>query len=132
MLGYRISNKWSFGFRVHYHTGRPWTAPVDDESVLEALGRHRNNARLPAYFQLDARVERNWRFPDWQLDIFLDVTNATFSREVFQCTPGDENFIGDAPRMALVAGVDPSRAIAKCTPQGFRYVLPDLGIRARW
>jgi hypothetical protein len=35
-------------------------------------------------------------------------------------------------RMALVAGVDPNRALVKCTPQGFRYILPDLGIRARW
>ncbi|HET6584270.1 MAG TPA: carboxypeptidase-like regulatory domain-containing protein [Nannocystaceae bacterium] len=132
VLGYRISQKWNFGFRVHYHTGRPWTAPVGGESVLDALGRHRNNARLPAYFQLDFRVERNWRFPNWQLDVFLDVTNGTLSREVFQCTASDESLLGNGLRMALVAGVDPNRAMAKCTPQGFRYILPDLGIRARW
>lgn len=134
VLGYRINRKWNFGFRLHYHTGRPWTAPEDDETVIEALGSRRNNARLPAYFQLDLRVERNWHFANWSLDVFLDVVNGTLSNEVFQCTADEGSLLGGrmAMRMALVAKVDPNRAIAKCTPQGFRYILPDLGIRARW
>ncbi|HWB77569.1 MAG TPA: TonB-dependent receptor [Nannocystaceae bacterium] len=135
VLGYRISDKWNFGGRVHYHTGRPWTAPIDDQSTLDALSQNRNNARLPAFFQLDLRVERNWRFPNWQLDLFLDVTNATYSREIFQCTANDNSIIDDAtPRakMAFAAAVDPSKGIAKCTPQGFRYVVPSLGMRGRF
>jgi hypothetical protein len=133
VLGYRISHKWNFGFRLHYHTGRPWTAPAEGETTLEALGRRRNNARLPPYFQLDFRIERNWLFPNWQLDVFIDVLNGTLSNEVFQCTANDGNLLGDDMfRMAVVAGVDPNRALARCTPQGFRYILPDLGIRARW
>ena len=135
VLGYRISDKWNFGGRVHYHTGRPWTAPVGDQSTLDALTENRNNARLPAFFQLDLRIERNWRFPNWQLDLFLDVTNATYSREIFQCTANDNNIIDDAtPRMkmAFAAAVDPSKGIAKCTPQGFRYVVPSLGLRGRF
>jgi hypothetical protein len=137
VLGYRVSQRWNFGFRLHYHTGRPWTAPAGDETVTEALGRRRNNARLPAYFQLDLRVERNWVFPNWTLDVFLDVLNGTLSNEVFECTAEEESLLGgsvarNGMRMALVAGVDPNRAIARCTPQGFRYILPDVGIRARW
>lgn len=139
VLGYRISHKWNFGGRVHYHTGRPWTSPMGDQSQLEALGSNRNNARLPAFFQLDLRVERNWRYPNWQLDLFLDIANATYSREIFQCTAG-ENLIGDAaPRMALwrryalaSATANASAGIAKCTPQGFRYVVPSLGMRGRF
>jgi len=141
VLGYRISDRWNVGGRVHYHTGRPWTAPYEDQSMLDALGANRNNARLPAFFQLDLRVERNWRYPDWQLDLFFDVANATYSREIFQCTAGG-NLVGEAdPRngrpsmvrtMALAAAADPSKGIATCTPQGFRYVVPSVGMRGRF
>lgn len=138
VLGYRISDRWNVGGRVHYHTGRPWTAPYENQSMLEALGANRNNARLPAFFQLDLRIERNWRYPNWQLDVFLDVANATYSREIFQCTAG-ENLVGEAdPRksmvrtMALAAAADPSKGVATCTPQGFRYVVPSFGMRGRF
>lgn len=135
VLGYRISDKWNFGGRVHYHTGRPWTAPVDNQSTIDALASNRNNARLPAFFQLDLRVERNWRFPNWQLDLFLDVTNATYSREIFQCTAGESGLVDDntlRSKMAFAAAVDPSKGVAKCTAQGFRYVVPSLGLRGRF
>ncbi len=136
VLGYRVSNKWNFGGRVHYHTGRPWTAPVDDQTMLEALASNRNNARLPAFFQLDLRIERNWRFRNWQLDLFLDIANATYSREIFQCVADDSNLVGQvtpfSSRMAYAANIDPNRGIARCTPQGFRYVVPSLGLRGRF
>ncbi len=138
VLGYRLSDKWNFGGRVHYHTGRPWTAPETGQSMFEALGGNRNNARLPAFFQLDLRIERNWRKPNYQFDLFLDVTNATYSREIFQCTTGDD-LVGDLNprggalrRASIAAAVDPSKGVASCTPQGFRYVVPSLGMRARF
>ncbi len=138
VLGYRISHKWNVGGRVHYHTGRPWTAPHDEQSMLDALGSNRNNARLPAFFQLDLRVERNWRYPNYQFDLFLDVANSTYSREIFQCTAGQDLIGGADPRgglvskAALVTAVDPNKGIASCTPQGFRYVVPSLGMRGRF
>ena len=112
---------------IHGHTG-----------IQGRVGANRNNARLPAFFQLDLRVERNWRYPNWQLDLFFDVANATYSREIFQCTAG-ANLVGEAdPRksmvrtMALAAAADPSKGIATCTPQGFRYVVPSVGMRGRF
>ena len=33
---------------------------------------------------------------------------------------------------APVAAVDPSKGIASCTPQGFRYIVPSLGLRGRF
>lgn len=137
VLGYRISDRWNVGGRVHYHTGRPWTAPYEDQSMIEALGANRNNARLPAFFQLDLRIERNWRFPNWQLDMFLDIANATYSREIFQCTAGEGLGGGEVARsmvqtMALAAAADPSKGVAGCTPQGFRYIVPSFGLRGRF
>lgn len=138
VLGYRVSDKWNFGGRVHYHTGRPWTAPYESQSMFDALGSNRNNARLPAFFQLDLRIERNWRRPNYQFDLFLDIANATYSREIFQCTAG-QDLVGDATdrggllrRAVQATAADPSKGVAACTPQGFRYVVPSLGMRGRF
>ncbi|MEX1366273.1 MAG: hypothetical protein AB1Z98_24325 [Nannocystaceae bacterium] len=139
VLGYKISQKWYFSGRMHYHTGRPWTAPVDGQSQVDALRRNRNNARLPPFFQLDLRIERIWRWPDWQLHAVLDVANSTYSNEVFLCTPAGEegNGLDDVPALQmrqaeLTARAAASRGIAQCTAQGFRYIIPSVGLRARW
>lgn len=133
VLGYRISQKWNFGGRVHYHTGRPWTARDDGESQAEALRTRRNNARLPAYFQFDLRAERTWRWPQWQLSATLDVSNATYSREIFACVDDSQTEDAVALRSAVLsAAANPARGIVQCTEQGFRYIIPSLGVRARW
>ena len=36
-----------------------------------------NTARLPAFWQLDLRVDRTWTYRTWKLSAFLDVQNAT-------------------------------------------------------
>lgn len=146
VLGYRISHKWNIGSRVHYHTGRPWTARDDNQSQLQALSNNRNNARLPAFFQLDLRVERTWRWPLWQLSAVMDVANATYSYETYQCT-GEDNTTFDEPGFVPRAAggarrsgaptqlqqiVNPAQGLVQCTPTGFRYVIPSLGLRARW
>ncbi len=136
VLGYKISQKWYFSGRAHYHTGRPWTAPVGTQSQVDALRENRNNARLPPFFQLDLRIERIWRWPDWQLHAVLDVANSTYSHEVFLCTPATEdggNPLDFAMRQGqLMARAASANGIAQCTPQGFRYVIPSVGLRARW
>lgn len=139
VLGYKISQKWYFSGRMHYHTGRPWTAPLTGQSEVDALRLNRNNARLPPFFQLDLRIERIWRWPDWQLHAVLDVANSTYSNEVFLCTPdtgGGDNVVEDLPLLVqqgrLMARAAEANGIAGCTAQGFRYVIPSVGLRARW
>ncbi len=133
VLGYRISQKWNVGGRVHYHTGRPWTARDDAETQTQALQNRRNNARLPPYFQLDLRVERVWRWPNWQLSAAVDVSNATYAREIFACTESETTDSVLAYRSGqFTAPVDPARGVVQCTPQGFRYIIPSLGFRGRW
>jgi hypothetical protein len=131
VLGYKISHKWTLGSRVHYHTGRPWTSPFEGQTQLEAFAQNRNNARLPAFFQLDLLVERTWRWPNWQMQWFLDIANATFSREIFACTPESDND-GGIFRQAIAVQLDPARGVARCTPQGMRYIIPSMGLRGRF
>jgi hypothetical protein len=132
VLGYKISQKWYFSGRMHYHTGRPWTAPVGSQTALEAFSQNRNNARLPPFFQLDLRVERIWRWPDWQLHALLDVANSTFSKEVFLCTSGDGGGIPQFFSGQLMARAAAATGIARCSEQGFRVTIPSVGLQARW
>lgn len=137
VVGYKLPRRWSIGTRVHYHTGRPWTSPLPNQEQIDALRLNRNNARLPAFFQLDLRIEKSWVWPNWQLQGVLDVANSTYSREIFACTPaggGGLPFGGgggddEGPTMMDVAA---TQGIAGCTAQGFRYIVPSLGVRARW
>ena len=137
VLGYKLPRHWNFGSRVHYHTGRPWTSPRADQTDLDALRLNRNNARLPPFFQLDLRIEKAWIFPDWQLTAVMDVANATYSREVFACTPVAGGALpvggGDEPSVEeMAADMAAMQGIAGCSAQGFRYVIPSIGVRARW
>ena len=38
--------------------------------------------RLPAFAQLDVRIDKVWTFNNWSLDLYLDVQNVTNTRSV--------------------------------------------------
>ncbi|MCA9525220.1 MAG: TonB-dependent receptor, partial [Myxococcales bacterium] len=88
---WQIADLWTVGARVHYHTGRPEREGVE--------------ARLPGFFQLDLRVDRTWIHDSWQMDFYLDVINATYSREVLSVSEDGST-------------------------DGLQYVLPTLGVHA--
>jgi len=67
--------QWNFGAAVHYATGIPYS-PVH----LDAQGSVQQDLwtqRLPAFFQVDARIDRHWRKPHGTWAVYLDVQNAT-------------------------------------------------------
>jgi hypothetical protein len=128
VLGYRIGEKWNIGGRLHVNSGRPFTAQSAGQSVAEALTYNRNNRRLTPFFQLDLRLERTWRFRTWNLQLTLDVLNATYNREVFACVlSGTGGFGPGFGGMASGSGgtVNPNG----CAEQGLRYILPSIGLR---
>jgi hypothetical protein len=136
VLGYKLGHKWRAGGRLHFNTGRPYTRLTDanvqqaaqtgEDARFIALRENRNNARLPPFYQFDLRVERIFRFKAWQLSAFLDVANATLSREIFLCgSPEDRDGDGD-----LDPGADDYFGCVD--PQGLRYILPSVGLRGRF
>jgi hypothetical protein len=64
--------------------------------------------RLPTFYQLDLRAERRILFNTFTLNVYLELVNATMSREVY--------------------GVD-QQASGEISQKSFRLVLPSLGIR---
>jgi hypothetical protein len=122
VLGYRISDRWSFGGRLHFHSGRPYTVQIGDQTASEALLYNRNNRRLPAYFQLDLRAERTWRFRAWSLHFVADLLNSTYSSEVIACVLQGNSDAASSGAGSIVSD-------AACGSRGLRYILPSLGLR---
>lgn len=75
---WQLTAGWSAGFRMHLHTGRP----VEGSGGIVDSPRQRPEGRLPAYYQLDLRTDWVWVHDGAIIDLYLDVINATFNREV--------------------------------------------------
>ena len=101
----RITNGYSVGGRFHYNSGRPY--PV--QTALQTV----EYQRLPPFWQIDLRVDKRVVFDRYTLDIYLELGNATLTRQVTAYAPVDA---ADAPPTQI----------------GFRIVLPSLGIHAEW
>lgn len=74
---------WSFATLARYATGAPRT-PVTGAASALSLGRYEprfgalNSTRLPAFFELDLRVDRRFRLSERdQLSVYLEGLNVT-------------------------------------------------------
>jgi TonB family protein len=83
LASYQIARGWDVGARFRYTTGFPRTPVIgayDDATNGQAsdpiFGAH-NSIRIPAFYQLDARVERSIVLRRVKINIFLDVQNVT-------------------------------------------------------
>jgi hypothetical protein len=85
---YKLGRGWQVGARFRYVTGSPYTPAVggvmdyDAGSYAEVEETPANSSRLPAFHQLDLRVDKTWKFEAWQLTAYLDVQNAYNRRNV--------------------------------------------------
>jgi len=118
VLSYRLPGEWILGTRLRAVTGDPYTAP--DGYYLDAdTGRaqcipsaDRLGARLPGFFQADARLDKRFVFERWMLSAYLDVQNVTnrenaeFRLQNFSCT-------ADVPVPSIP-------------------IFPAIGLRAEW
>ena len=73
VLGYRLGRN-TFGGRAHLNTGRP---------VLIRNSDAESFVRLPTYYQIDLRAERRLLFNKFVLDVYLEMVNCTFNRQIF-------------------------------------------------
>jgi hypothetical protein len=103
------------GARLLVQTGRP----VTEVTSLTGIPNTRNNVRLPTFVQLDLRLDREWIFRRWALDVFVEIVNLTYSESV----------------ITLTYPVDPTTGITNyLAPQlsGFNWILPSIGLRGRF
>lgn len=79
-----LGRGWRAGGRFRYATGNPFTpvasAMQDTDGDWIAMDGPLLSERLPAFFQLDVRLDHAWRRPWGTLNLYLDVQNVTNRR----------------------------------------------------
>jgi hypothetical protein len=105
VVGYRWPRNYSTSVRFHYNSGRPY--PVYNERTRDVDGY----IRLPGFPQLDLRADKRFVFDSFVLDAYVELVNATLSREVF-----------DVKRQAS----------GTLTEKYYRLVLPSVGVHVEF
>jgi len=79
---YRLGHGWEVGARFRLVTGNPYTPnaygfyDANSGVYVPLTSFPPNNSRLPIFHQLDIRVDKTWKFKEWQLGIYADVQNV--------------------------------------------------------
>jgi outer membrane receptor for ferrienterochelin and colicin len=113
---WNIGAGWSLGARWRLVSGNPF-APVTG-SIYDAFTDvyvpvfARTRSRLPAFHQLDVRLDKTWTFDAWKLNLYLDVQNV-YNRE----NPEGQTYSYDYSESQLLSGLP---------------ILPIFGIRGDW
>jgi TonB family protein len=82
IASYQTENNWTFGTRVRYVSGNPYTPFANaifnaDNGSYTCIDGDPNSGRAPAFFQADARIDRRFVYDKWSLTAYLDVQNVT-------------------------------------------------------
>ena len=82
-----LPRRWRIGVRARYGSGNPYTPVVNriydlDQQVYQPVYGALDGARLPAFWSLDTRVDKDWVFRGWTLTAYVDVQNTTNNANV--------------------------------------------------
>jgi TonB family protein len=82
LASWKFSNGWTLGGRLQYTSGAldtPYVGAIYDANAgsFRGIPGEPFSVRLPAFFQADVRVDKQWRFSDWALTVYADVQNVT-------------------------------------------------------
>jgi hypothetical protein len=133
--GYKFKRNWELGVRWRYVDGQPFT-PYDlaNSSLIlnwDITGRGLNDIsklnteRIPAFHQLDIRVDKVWYFKKWSFNLYFDIQNAyNFQAEGRPFL----NVVTDDLGNKLVDATDPSKYVMETLRNQTGTVLPTLGV----
>ncbi len=82
IASYRLGKGWQVGARFRFVSGNPYTPNAygffdENNATYLPLSQYPiNGQRLPAFHQLDIRVDKTWLFSKWMLSAYLDVENV--------------------------------------------------------
>jgi TonB family protein len=84
---YQLPKGWRLGARARFSSGNPYTPVVNrvfdhDARAFVPVYGERDSERLPAFWALDVRIDKEWVFNRWTLNFYLDVQNATNNQNV--------------------------------------------------
>jgi hypothetical protein len=133
--GKRFNNNWEIGTRWRFLGGTPYTPFDVTQSTLirnwdlreqPVLDYNQINAvRLPAFHQLDLRIDKKYFFRNWNFNWYVDIQNAyNFQAE----QPPLFVPVRDVGGEILVDPTDPSRYQLRFLQNTAGNLLPTLGI----
>lgn len=78
----RLGRGFTVGSRFRYVSGNPFTPCLGgsfaaDAGLYGCVSGAPTSARVPAFVQLDARLDKTWELDQWKLTAYLDVQNTT-------------------------------------------------------
>lgn len=114
---YKLPRNLTAGLRLRYASGNPYTPVANrgfylNEHTYYPIYDLNNSARMPAYFTVDARIDKVWTFQRWRMTGYLDLLNATNRRNVELI-----NFSYDYSEEIRVFGLP---------------IIPAFGLRGEW
>ena len=89
LVSQKLPKRWRIGSRIRYGSGNPYTPVVnriynhDRREFIPVYGE-RDSDRLPPFFSLDIRIDKDYVFKRWTLTTYLDIQNATYAKNVEQ------------------------------------------------
>lgn len=133
--GKRFKKNWEIGARWRYLGGTPYTPFDVEESALISNWDLRNQGildftqingeRLPAFHQLDLRVDKKYYFKNWNLNWYFDIQNAyNFQAQQAPLLVPERDDAGDL----IVNPNDPSRYQLKLIENTAGNILPTIGL----
>ena len=134
LLSYRLGKSWYLSASWRYSGGAPYT-PIDMElSTNKAAWAVTNRAypdyarfntlRLPAKHQLDLRLDKEFYFMRWMLNLYLDVQNAYLSSYVSAPIYTNRDSSGEV----MDHPSDPERQQLRQLDYYSKLILPTLGL----
>ena len=134
LISYRMGKSWYLSASWRYSGGAPYT-PIDMElSTNKAAWAVTNRAypdysqfntlRLPAKHQLDLRLDKEFYFKRWMLNLYLDVQNAYLSSYVSAPVYTNRDTSGGV----MDHPTDPERQQIRQLDYYSKLILPTLGL----
>ena len=87
VASYKLPYDFIVGTRIRYASG-PLNTPIVG-AIYDANGNYffplqgeQNSRRLPAFFQMDVRIDKRWVYERWMLSLYADVQNVTNRQNV--------------------------------------------------
>jgi TonB family protein len=111
LASYDLGSGWQLGSRFRYATGVPRTDVTGsyydarDDRFEPLFGAH-NGIRIPAFYSLDARLEKTLTLAEHRTNIFLDVQNLTNRKNpeeiIYNYDYTSRKYITGLPTLAVV------------------------------
>jgi hypothetical protein len=133
--GKKFKRNWELGMRFRLSGGLPYTPyDIDASMAIPVWEINRsglpdysrlNSERIPAFHQLDIRVDKKWYFSKWTFNLFLDIQNI-----YNQVTPLQDllDVERDAAGNPIVSAQNPGSYTPAFRKNSNGTLLPSIGI----